>query len=53
MKHINSRKAIYLLLAPVLMLVFFASCKKGDPNVEVISDDMTKPGVVTNVNVEN
>ena len=53
MKHINSRKAFYLLLAPVLMLVFFASCKKGDPNVEVISDDMTKPDVVTNVSVQN
>ena len=53
MKHINSRKAFYLLLAPVLMLMFFAACKKGDPNVEVISDDMTKPNVVTNVNVQN
>ena len=53
MKHINPIRAIYLLLAPVLMLVFFASCKKGDPNVEVISNDMTKPDVVSNVSVEN
>lgn len=53
MKHINSRSGLCLLLAPVLMLMFLASCKKGDPNIEVISDDMTKPDVVTNVSVEN
>ncbi len=53
MKNINSSKYLSLLLAPVLMLLVLASCKKGDPNVEVISDDMTKPDAVSNVNVEN
>lgn len=53
MKHINSRRCLVYLLAPMLALLVLASCKKGDPNIEVISDDMTKPEVVTNVTVEN
>lgn len=54
MKKINNRKHLAcLLLAPVLLILFLASCKKAESNIEVVSTDKTKPGVVTNVKVEN
>ncbi len=37
----------------VLAILAFASCSKSESPVEVISDDMTKPGVVTDIKVEN
>lgn len=52
MKNIIS-KGLYLMLVPILFLACFASCKKGEPNIEVISNDTTKPGIVSNVKVEN
>jgi len=41
------------ILILILMMAFLASCKKEESNIEVISRDMTKPGVVSNVKVEN
>lgn len=37
----------------LLILLLASSCKKMDGYNEVVSTDMTKPGVVTNVNVVN
>lgn len=42
-----------MLLLPVLAVLLAASCSKSESPVEVISDDMTKPGIVTEVKVEN
>jgi len=54
MKKINNRRYFtWLMLAPVLFIMLLASCKKGEPNVEVVSTDKTKPGPVTAVKVEN
>jgi hypothetical protein len=54
MKKITNRiKHSYLLLAPVLLLMFLSSCKKNESNIEVVSNDKTKPGAVTNVVVQN
>jgi hypothetical protein len=54
MKKINNRRYLSgLLLAPVLLMMLFASCKKAESNIEVVSNDPTKPGPVTNVNVIN
>lgn len=54
MKHIKSRRSLLqLILVPMLMIILLASCKKAESNIEVISDDPTKPGVVTNVKVLN
>src|SRR5687768_12612552 len=41
------------ILILILMMACLASCKKEESNIEVISKDMTKPGVVNNVKVEN
>ncbi|TCC92362.1 DUF4959 domain-containing protein [Pedobacter frigiditerrae] len=54
MKKINYRKnLVFLILAMVLMTILFASCKKVENGFEAVSNDMTKPGVVSNVKVEN
>lgn len=54
MKKINNRRILtFLMLVPVLLIMFFASCKKGESNIEVVSNDKTKPDVVTGVKVEN
>ncbi|RDC57336.1 DUF4959 domain-containing protein [Pedobacter chinensis] len=54
MKKITYRKSfVFLMLAIVLVATFFASCKKAENNQEAISNDMTKPGTVSNVKVEN
>jgi len=49
----NGRYALSILYVPVLFIVLLTSCKKGESSVEVVSNDKTKPGVVTNVKVEN
>lgn len=54
MKKINNRRWLTgLMLAPVLLIMLIVSCKKSESNIEVVSNDTTKPGVVTNVKVEN
>ncbi|WP_184546522.1 DUF4959 domain-containing protein [Mucilaginibacter sp. FT3.2] len=54
MKKINSRRYLTgLMLVPVLLVMLLASCKKYESNIEVVSNDPTKPGPVTNVNVTN
>ncbi|AYL99265.1 DUF4959 domain-containing protein [Mucilaginibacter celer] len=54
MKKINNRRWLAaLVMVPVLLMVLIASCKKMESPVEVVSNDTTKPGVVTNVKVEN
>jgi hypothetical protein len=54
MKKINNRRYLtYIMLAPVLLILFLASCKKSESNIEVVSNDKTKPGIVTAVKVEN
>ena len=54
MKKINYRRCLTLvMLSSVLILALLASCKKMESNIEVVSNDKTKPGVVTNVKVEN
>ncbi|MBP1651169.1 MAG: hypothetical protein H6Q26_1326, partial [Bacteroidetes bacterium] len=37
----------------LILLLLIVSCKKMDGYNDVVSNDMTKPGVVTNVNVVN
>jgi hypothetical protein len=54
MKKINNRRWLTgLMLVPVLLIMLVVSCKKSESNIEVVSNDTTKPGVVTNVKVEN
>ncbi|WP_256004331.1 DUF4959 domain-containing protein [Pedobacter deserti] len=53
MKNIDFKKAFRFMLLPAMLLGALAACKKADTVAEVVSDDMTKPGVVTNVKVEN
>jgi hypothetical protein len=54
MKKINNRRWLTgLMLMPVLLIMLIVSCKKSESNIEVVSNDTTKPGVVTNVKVEN
>ncbi|SDE47182.1 protein of unknown function [Mucilaginibacter pineti] len=54
MKKINNRRYLtWLVLAPVLLIMLFSSCKKAESNIQVVSDDKTKPGPITNVKVEN
>jgi hypothetical protein len=54
MKKINNRRWLSsLLLVPVLLVMLIVSCKKNESGIEVVSNDTTKPGVVTNVKVEN
>ena len=54
MKNIQYRKLLAsIVLAPMLMMAFLVSCKKAESNIAITSTDMTKPSVVTNVNVEN
>jgi hypothetical protein len=54
MKRIYYRKTlVFLVLMTVLTIVSISGCKKMDNAVEVISNDMTKPGVVSEVKVEN
>ncbi|RYY35975.1 MAG: DUF4959 domain-containing protein [Sphingobacteriaceae bacterium] len=42
-----------LVLAPVLMIMLLTACKESVSPVEVVSDDMTKPEIITDVKVEN
>lgn len=42
-----------MILVTVFTTLFHTACKKADSAVEIISNDMTKPGVVSNVKVEN
>lgn len=54
MKRIYCRKTpVFLMLATVLTSLFYTGCKKMDDAVEIISNDMTKPGVVSEIKVEN
>jgi hypothetical protein len=54
MKKINNRRYLnWLMLAPVLLVMLLASCKKMESNIEVVSNDKTKPGPITAVKVEN
>ncbi|TKC58155.1 DUF4959 domain-containing protein [Pedobacter hiemivivus] len=54
MKKINYRKRpAFLILAIVLVNILLPSCKEQEANIDVISNDMTKPGVVSNIKVEN
>jgi hypothetical protein len=55
MKKIFKRRYFaYFMLASVLLIVLASpSCKKAESNIQVVSTDMTKPGPVTNVKVEN
>jgi len=52
-KIINRRTFTFLMLAPVLLIMFFASCKKSESNIEIVSNDKTKPDIVTGARVEN
>jgi hypothetical protein len=54
MKKIDNRKRLaWFMLAPVLIMALFSACKKQESNIEVVSNDKTKPGVVTDVKVKN
>lgn len=54
MKKLNDKKSLAVLLFGMcLASIIPAACKKQDANVDIISKDMTKPGVVSNVSVEN
>lgn len=54
MKKINNRRfPAFLLLAPVLLLMSLGSCRESASDIEPVSSDKTKPGVVTNIRVEN
>lgn len=55
MKNINKHNALItcLLLAVVMMVTLLGSCKKAESNIQVVSNDMTKPETVSNVKVEN
>ncbi|MGX5688008.1 DUF4959 domain-containing protein [Arcticibacter tournemirensis] len=54
MKRSTSRKHLTFFMSVLLsMIVYLTSCEKSDSPVEVISDDTTKPGIVTDVKVEN
>jgi len=37
----------------IISLLFVWSCKKSESPVEVISNDTTKPGIITDIKVEN
>src|SRR5688500_9886089 len=50
-KHII--RPLFFMVAMILTTVWFAGCKKVDSELEPVSTDMTKPGVVTNVQVQN
>ena len=54
MKKINYRKSlVFLTLAVALLTLLFASCKTEENSFQAVSDDMTKPGPVSNAKVEN
>ncbi|MEO3403910.1 DUF4959 domain-containing protein [Mucilaginibacter sp. CAU 1740] len=54
MKKINNRRWLAaLVMVPVLLMLLIASCKKMESPVEVVSNDTTKPDVVSNIKVEN
>jgi hypothetical protein len=54
MKKIDNRKRLaWFVLAPVLIMALFSACKKQESNIEVVSNDKTKPGVVTDIKVKN
>jgi len=54
MKRIYYKKTpLFLILATVLIALFYTGCKKMENAVDIVSNDMTKPGVVTGVKVEN
>lgn len=56
-KHMKRNKFLgsiaFFVFTTTLLSVWLGSCKKAETNVEVVSTDMTKPGVVTNIRVEN
>src|SRR5690606_13058664 len=54
-KNKQNNRTISAYLMPLLMLVtlFVGACEESESPVEIISTDMTKPGVVTDVYVEN
>ncbi len=51
----HKKKSLLAYCKPVVLLVtlLLSACEESESPVEVISNDMTKPGVVTNVHVEN
>ncbi|MBB5394780.1 DUF4959 domain-containing protein [Mucilaginibacter sp. AK015] len=52
MKNINKLRGIAFIIAGMLIMLGL-SCKKSETNIGVISDDKTKPGIVTDVHVDN
>ncbi|HMI03529.1 MAG TPA: DUF4959 domain-containing protein [Pedobacter sp.] len=52
-KNNHIKSPIFLILAIVLVNILLPSCKEQEANIDVISNDMTKPGVVSNIKVEN
>jgi len=42
-----------LPVIPVIVIVFLGSCKRNDGFNEPVSTDKTKPGVITNIKVQN
>lgn len=54
MKNIKRLKGyLSIVVMPVLLVTLAISCKKSESNISVVSDDKTKPGIVTDVQVEN
>lgn len=54
MKNIKRLKGyLSFVIMPVLLVTLAISCKKSESNISVVSDDKTKPGIVTDVQVEN
>jgi hypothetical protein len=54
MKNIKRLKGyLSFVIMPVLLVMLAIACKKSESNISVVSDDKTKPGVVTDVQVEN
>lgn len=52
-KQNNRTISAYLMLLLMLVTLFVGACEESESPVEIISTDMTKPGVVTDVHVEN
>lgn len=52
-KQENRNIPAYMMPFVLLMTLFVGACKESESPVEIISNDMTKPDMVTDVHVEN
>lgn len=52
-KQKNRNIPAYMMAFVLFVTLFVGACKESESPVEIISNDMTKPGMVTDVHVEN